>query len=261
MIGMPTSAPFTTDAFHRGRFFLVQPACSSHRAGMDALMLAAAVPTGFAGRLADLGAGAGAAGLAVLSRCGQARAVLVEREPDMAAFAEKSLALAQNAALTARTEVLVADVTLSGEARQEAGLCDNSFDFAIMNPPFNRGRDRATPHALKRAAHVMQDDTIERWLRTAAAIVRPRGGLALIARPESISAILTALEGRFGAAEICPIHPRADAVAIRVVVRAVRGARKMPVIAPSLFLHETSGGGFSARAEAINSGKEALFGD
>ncbi|MEQ8451341.1 MAG: methyltransferase [Nitratireductor sp.] len=254
-------APFTIDAFHRGRFFVVQPACSGHRAGMDAMMLAAAVPAGFAGRLADLGAGAGAAGLAVLSRCGSAQAVLVEREPDMAAFAEKSLALAQNAALAARAQVLVADVTLSGEARQAAGLKDNSFDFAIMNPPFNRDRDRATPHALKRAAHVMQDDTIERWLRTAAAIVRPRGGLGLIARPDSISAILTALEGRFGAAEIRPIHPRADAMAIRVVVRAVRGARKMPAIAPPLFLHETGSGGFSAQADAINNGKGALFGD
>jgi hypothetical protein len=43
-----------------------------HRSGMDAMMLAAAVPGSFAGRLADLGAGAGAAGLAVASRCRRA---------------------------------------------------------------------------------------------------------------------------------------------------------------------------------------------
>ncbi|MEP0698057.1 MAG: methyltransferase, partial [Nitratireductor sp.] len=35
-------APFTIDAFHRGRFFVVQPACSGHRAGMDAMLLAGA---------------------------------------------------------------------------------------------------------------------------------------------------------------------------------------------------------------------------
>ena len=40
-------------------------------------MLAAAVPSSFAGRLADFGAGAGAAGLAVLSRCPDAEVVLV----------------------------------------------------------------------------------------------------------------------------------------------------------------------------------------
>ena len=38
-------------------------------------MLAAAVPSGFAGRLADFGAGAGAAGLAVASRCAGATVV------------------------------------------------------------------------------------------------------------------------------------------------------------------------------------------
>jgi len=68
----------TVDAFHRGRFWLVQPR-TGHRAGMDAMMLAAAVPSAFAGRLADFGAGAGAAGLAVLSRCPEAEVVLDER--------------------------------------------------------------------------------------------------------------------------------------------------------------------------------------
>ncbi|TIV63582.1 MAG: methyltransferase, partial [Mesorhizobium sp.] len=38
----------TVDAFHRGRFWLVQPR-QGHRAGMDAMMLAAAVPSVFSG--------------------------------------------------------------------------------------------------------------------------------------------------------------------------------------------------------------------
>ena len=71
----------------------------------------------------------------------------------------------------------------------------------------------------------MPDGLFERWIRSAAAIVKPRGGLALIARPQSLEPILAALAGRFGKAEIMPVHPRADAPAIRIVVRAVRGAR------------------------------------
>ena len=55
------STAHTIDAFHRGNFWLVQPRGKGHRAGMDAMMLAAAVPSHFAGRLADFGAGAGAA--------------------------------------------------------------------------------------------------------------------------------------------------------------------------------------------------------
>ena len=59
----------SVDAFHRGRFVLVQPKGAGHRSGVDAMILAAAVPSGFAGRVADLGAGAGAAGLAASARC------------------------------------------------------------------------------------------------------------------------------------------------------------------------------------------------
>ena len=52
---------FSIDVFHRGRFELVQPSGQGHRSGIDAMMLAAAVPEGFDGHCADLGAGAGAA--------------------------------------------------------------------------------------------------------------------------------------------------------------------------------------------------------
>lgn len=257
-----TAAPDATlDAFHRGAFWLVQPRTGGHRAGMDAMMLAAAVPGNFTGRLADLGAGAGGAGLAVLARCGRAQAVLVEREPGMAGYAARTLSHPSNVAIAPRASLLVADVSLAGHARAAVGLGDNSFDFAILNPPFNSGRDRQTPDELRKAAHVMEPDLFERWIRTAAAIVRPSGGLALIARPDSLAAVLAALEGRFGAAAIKPIHPRPDATAIRFVLRAVRASRRTMSLAPPLVLHESGGNRFSAEADAINNGRASLFGD
>jgi len=262
MSGSTANAPdFTLDAFHRGKFWLVQPKNGGHRAGMDAMMLAAAIPSGFAGHVADLGAGAGAAGLAAIARCPQAQTTLIEREPTMAAFAERTLALPENARVAPRARLVVADVGLTGKTRQNAGLADRSFDFAVMNPPFNSRADRATPDALKRAAHVMEDGLFEVWLRTAAAIVKPRGGLAVIARPQSLSAILASLAGRFGAARILPIHPRLDAPAIRIVVRAVRGSRAALSLEPPLFLHEAGSDRFSARADDINNGRASLFGD
>lgn len=250
----------TIDAFHRGRFFLVQPRGRGHRAGMDAMVLAAAVPSAFAGRLADFGAGAGAAGLAVAARCEGASLVLIERAPEMAAFARLSLALPQNAGIAERASVLEADVGLTGKARVAAGLEDSSFDYVIMNPPFNARHDRATPDELRRQAHVMDEDPFAAWIRSAAAVLRPRGGLALIARPSSLRAVLDAMDGRFGSAQILAIHPRPGATAIRIVVRAVRASRAALSISPPLVLHET-GDAFSARADAINNGRASLFGD
>lgn len=251
----------TLDAFHRGDFWLMQPKGTGHRAGVDAMMLAAAVPASFSGRLADFGAGAGAAGLAVASRCRGATVTLVENSPEMAHFASLALEHERNAHVAGRSSVLVADVTLSGRAREKAGLSDGSFDFVIMNPPFNASEDRPTPDALKHKAHVMQDGLFEAWIRSAAAVTKPRGGFAVIARPVSLAPILAALAGRFGSAEIMPVHARIDTPAIRIVVRAKRASRGALVLKPPLILHDGPGDGFSPQANAINNGKAALFGD
>jgi tRNA1(Val) A37 N6-methylase TrmN6 len=251
----------SVDVFHRGAFVLVQPATSGHRAGMDAMMLAAAVPSAFAGRVADLGAGAGAAGLAVAARCPEATVVLVENAPEMAYFAARTLAHAENADVAGRASLIEADVTLAGRARVAAGLADRDFDFALMNPPFNTAAHRPSPDALKRRAHVMEPDLFEPWIKTAAAIVRPRGGLALIARPSSLRPILDAIHGRFGDAMIMPIHARLDQPAIRFVLRAIRGARGELRLVPPLILHETGTNRFLPHADAINNGRASLFGD
>ncbi|WEX08116.1 methyltransferase [Chelativorans sp. AA-79] len=256
---MNRKSDFTVDAFHRGGFHLVQPVGKGHRAGLDAMLLAGAVPDGFAGRVADLGAGAGAAGFAVAARCPQAQVLLVEKTEEMAECARKSCDLPQNAALAPRLAVLQADVELAGPERAQAGLDDRSFDFVIMNPPFNAARDRATPDALRREAHVMADGLFERWLRTASAITGPRGEVAIIARPASLGDILAALEGRFGSPRCMPIHPRPEAEAIRILLHARKGARGALALATPLVLHEKDGRAFTARADAVINGRETLF--
>ncbi|MEN9894713.1 MAG: hypothetical protein RIR97_565, partial [Pseudomonadota bacterium] len=205
----------TVDAFHFGRFHVVQPKGAGHRSGMDAMLLASLVNADRAIKVADLGAGAGAAGLAVLSRLPNAHVTLVERVPAMAEFARKSLALNENAHLAGRAAVLEADVTLTGKARQAAGLVDDHFDHVIMNPPFNDASDRKTPDPLKAQAHLLTENLFESWIRTACAITKPGGQLSLIARPQSIAEIMTACGKRFGGLEITPLHPRPNENAVR----------------------------------------------
>lgn len=248
----------SVDAFHRGRFVLVQPK-KGHRAGLDAMLLAAAAPKDFSGRLADLGAGVGAAGLAVAARCPQANIVLVEREAEMLHHAGLTLAHPANAFLRPHIDVLAADVTLTGAARRKAGLVENSFDFVLMNPPFNAHADRASPDALRRTAHVMEAGLLEGWLRTASALVRPRGGVALIARPQSLAEILATLEGRFGGARILPVSARAGEPAIRIIIRAIRGSRAPLSLLSPLILHENRQSSFAPPAEDAISGFATLF--
>jgi len=256
---MPETENFTVDAFHRGRFHLLQPADKGHRAGVDAMLLAGAVPDGFSGTVADLGAGAGAAGFAVAARCKEARILLVERSAEMVDCARRSIALPENESYAGRVDVLQADVEATGRQRVAAGLSDNHFDFVIMNPPFNGPRDRASPDSLRRDAHVMTDGLLERWIRSAAAIASAGGSFAIIARAESLEEILAACAGRFGGIEICPIHPRPQSAAIRIVLRARKGARGMLKLMPPLILHEEQGRDFTSQANAVINGEQSLF--
>lgn len=250
----------TVDAFHRGRFHLVQPATGAHRSGVDATILAASIPDGFAGRLADLGAGAGAAAFCVLDRCPEASATLYEKSPLMAACARAGLALEGNGHLRDRAEIVGADVSLDGKAREAAGFPRDLFDWVIANPPFNDPRDRATPKAEKAGAHVMEPDLLMRWIKTACAIARPGSGLSLIARPQSIVEILEAMKRRYGAVTVLPVHPRPSKPAIRIVVTGTKGSRRQMELAPPLFLHDEDGGTrFSARADAITNGRATLL--
>ncbi|MDR0253190.1 MAG: methyltransferase [Brucellaceae bacterium] len=260
MSALPAPLPYgeTRDAFHRGAFYLVQPSLKGHRSGIDAMILAGAVPSDFKGRVADLGAGAGAAGLAVASRCAQTQVTLIERSPDMLLYAQKSCALSENAHMHGRLTCLQADVTMTGPARHAAGLADNQFDYVIMNPPFNQQNDRATPDDLKAQAHVMHEGMFESWIRTASGILRPRGQIAIIARPANISEMLAALERRFGSIAITPIHARPEEPAIRVVITGIKGSRAPVFLAPALILHKSSGHEFTPRAESLINGCDSL---
>ncbi|MBB5073500.1 tRNA1(Val) A37 N6-methylase TrmN6 [Bartonella callosciuri] len=249
----------TIDSFHRGKFYLVQPRKYGHRSGMDAMLLASLVPNDLKGKVVDLGAGAGAAGLAVASRCLKVYVTLVERSAFMASYAQKTLMLKQNEKLAERICLLRADVTFKGKERLKAGLEDNSFDFAIMNPPFNNPADCRTPDKQKSEAHVMSEDMFENWLRSAAAIVKPGGYLGLIARPQSLTNILNALEGRFGGICIIPVHARATTAAMRILFYAKRGSRAALSVLPALIMHNEEDQAFSPQIDAINNGRISLW--
>lgn len=244
----------TVDAFHYGRFHIVQPKGVGHRSGMDAMLLAALVAGEGPMRVADLGAGAGAAGLAVASRIEKAEVVLVERSPLMAGFARKTLALPSNAAFADRLSVLEADVSLSGKARVAAGLADDVYDHVIMNPPFNDRAHSRAPDALKAEAHAMEHDLFERWIKTSGAILKPGGQLSLIARPQSIAEIIAACGRRFGGIEITALHARAGEAAQRILVTAIKGARIRLALRMPLVMHEPGRRDFTPLVFDLNNG-------
>lgn len=228
-------ADITEDAFLGGQLRLKQKR-SGHRAGHDAILLAAATEARAGDRVVDLGAGIGTAGLALARRVAGIRLGLVEIDPELAALARTNAAANAIAA-----ETIVLDVTADAQAFAAHGLVPDSADLVLMNPPFNDpARHRGSPDQARQIAHVATDATLEAWVHAARRILRSNGALTLIWRADGIADVLAALSRGFGSVAILPVHGEAGRAAIRVLVRAVKGGRAPTRLLPGLVLNDES---------------------
>jgi tRNA1(Val) A37 N6-methylase TrmN6 len=81
-------------------------------------------------------------------------------------------------------------------------------------------------------------------------MARPGGTASLIHRSDTLGELLAALDGRFGALAVLPVHPRADEPASRVLVQGVKGSRAALRLLPGLVLHG-EGNRFQPAVEAV----------
>jgi tRNA1(Val) A37 N6-methylase TrmN6 len=234
------------DAVLGGRLRLRQP-LSGHRVGHDAILLAAATG-GRAGEFAvDLGAGVGGAGLALTRRVDGLKVTLVEID---AALAQLAAANAHANGLADRVRVAMCDVE-DVNALGGSGLAAGSADRVLMNPPFHdTSRHNVSPDARRRLAHAGAPDLLERWVASAAFLLKPRGVLTLIWRGDGLDDVIDALAHGFGAIAILPVQPRDGAAAIRALARAVKGGSGAPVYKSPLILNDAQGRP-TAAAEAV----------
>lgn len=247
----PGLTDFTEDLILGGQLRLRQPK-RGHRAGHDAILLAAATPARTGQRVVEFGAGVGTAGLAVARRVSGLDLVLTEIDETLAALAR------DNAAANAvSAQVMAFDVTANTEAFIAAGLPPDSADIVLMNPPFNDPeRHRASPNPARQSAHVAAADTLERWIHAARRLLKSGGVLTLIWRADGLPQVIAALERGFGSLAILPVHPNPDSAAIRIIVTAVKGGRAPMALYPGLVLQGPDGAG--AEAAAVLGGKSAL---
>ena len=242
----------TEDAFLGGQLRLRQLK-SGHRAGHDAVLLAAATSARAGDRVADLGAGVGVAGLAVARRVAGVDLVLVEIDSTLAELARANAALNAIAA-----EIVVLDVEADAGAFAAAGLVPDSVDAVLMNPPFNDpARHRISPDRARGIAHVATATTLANWLHAARRILKPRGALTLIWRADGIAEVLGALDHGFGSLEILPVHGEARGPANRILVRALKGGRAPTQLHAALMLNDESGVP-NKRLQEVLAGKGSL---
>lgn len=244
----------SADDFLGGRISIVQPR-SGHRAGSDAVFLAAAVSARAGERVLDAGAGVGVAGFCLLARVPGLEVAAVEIDAELCALAAKNAAAN---GFGGKVEVVNADVTAPASVLRAAGLTREGYDQVIANPPFHaEGTVRVAPDRARVAAHVMGREGLAAWVRFLATFAAPKGQLTLIHRAACLGDLLNLLDRRFGDLAVFPLFPKAGESASRVIVQGRKGSRAGLRLLPGLVLHERDGS-YSDEAEAVLRGGQAL---
>lgn len=215
----------TRDPFLGGRITLLQPR-HGYRAATDPVFLAAFVPARRGERVLELGCGAGAALLCLGARVRGLDLHGLEVQPAYSELARR------NAALNG-SDLQVHDGDLR---RMPEALRQLTFDHLLMNPPFHPPGATLSPDPGRAIANG-ETAPLSDWIDAGLRRLRPGGMITVIHRAERLAAILAALEGRAGGAEVLPLAPRAGRTASRILVRATKGSKSPLILLPPFTVH------------------------
>ena len=223
-----------TETFLDGRVCVTQPE-TGFRSGLDAVMLAAAVPAAAGESVLELGAGAGTASLCLMARIPGLAVSGIERDESLVALARRNAA-----ANGADCSFVAADIfALPPELKRD-------FDQVFANPPFH-GEGQLSPDE-RRAAALMDGGQLSDWLKLGLQRTVSGGFFTAILRADRLNEALAALPEK----GLCafPLWPRAGEIPKRVIVQVRKASRAPFVLLPGLVLHSENGS-WTPEAEAV----------
>jgi tRNA1(Val) A37 N6-methylase TrmN6 len=224
----------TAERFLGGKIIVRQPE-NGFRAGLDAVMLAAAVPD--ASNAFELGAGAGTASLCLAARLPGISITGIEIDPALVKLANENAAAN---AMDKRVRFVAADIfALPPEWKRE-------YDAVLMNPPFH-GEGQSSPDP-GRARALMDKGTLRDWLEAGLKRTVSGGSFTTILRADRLNEALAALPET--GVTVFPLWPKAGEAARRVLIQVRKGAGTPFRLLPGLILHDASGA-YTQEADAI----------
>lgn len=214
-----------TETFLDGRVRVTQPQ-AGFRSGLDAVMLAAAIPAAPGQAVLELGAGAGTASLCLAARVAGLALTGVEIDESLVALARRNAAANGTDATFTAADIFALPPALKRD-----------FDHVLANPPFH-GEGQASPDAA-RAAALMDGGTLKDWLKLGLQRTVSGGFFTAILRADRLNEALAALPQK----GVCafPLWPRVGEAPKRVIVQARKGSAAPFALLPGLVLHQADG--------------------
>jgi tRNA1(Val) A37 N6-methylase TrmN6 len=214
-----------SETFLDGRVRVTQPQ-TGFRSGLDAVMLAAAVPAAPSQSVLELGSGAGTASLCLAARVPGIALTGVEIDESLVALARENAAANGTEATFTVADIFALPPVLKRD-----------FDHVLANPPFH-GEGQISPDPARVAA-LMDGGTLKDWLKLGLQRTVSGGFFTAILRADRLNEALAALPQK----GVCafPLWPRAGEAPKRVIVQARKGSAAPFALLPGLVLHQPEG--------------------
>ena len=232
-----------------GRLSLCQPK-EGFRAGIEPIILAAAVPSSASGQVLELGCGVGTATLCYASRVADSSVIGVEKQSELAKLASDNVSKNH---FNDRIRIINEDII-----RLHKTLAPCSFYHVMANPPFVEA-ERADPkmHPLRWGSHVEGSAKLADWVSVARKLLKPKGTFTVIYDTGRIDDLIALLKVGFGGITMFPLWPSVREKgqdAKRVLVQARKGVKSPARIAHGLVLHDINGSFTVAAANILERG-------
>jgi tRNA1Val (adenine37-N6)-methyltransferase len=211
--------------------------------GLDAVLLSHFVRLPRHGRVIDLGTGTGVIALLLAATAPEASIDALELDPGLAAMAARSVALNS---LEERVTVRQGDLR-EVASHYPSGQCD----AVVINPPyFPVGGGRLSPSPVRAGSRSELTCTLSDVCQAAAHLLKGRGRLYLVHRPERLADILGACRERgLEPKRFRLVQPTPNTAPNLLLLAAQRGARPGLTVEPTLVVR--SAGAYTAELSAI----------
>jgi tRNA1Val (adenine37-N6)-methyltransferase len=234
----------TKDTFLGGQLTIEQP-LGGFRAGLDAVMLAAAVPAQAGDTVLELGSGAGTASLCLAARIPDISITGAEIDSDLVRISN------QNATANRMGDRVVFVTVDALDLPQDM---KHDYDHVMCNPPFHGGEGERSPDEA-RALATHDDGSLAAWLSIGAKRTATGGTFTAIVRADRLGETLTALPQT--GLRLFPLWPRDGEAAKRVIVQLAKGSRAPQVLCAGLVLHRADGS-YTDEADLVLRGAKGL---
>ena len=188
-------------------------------------------------KVVDLGTGSGVIGLLLCKKTKLKEVIGIEIQEDVAEMAKRSISLNN---LEDKFKIYQTDINKIFDNKI---LNKNQYDVVVMNPPYKEiGTGKTNEDEKKLISRHEIKATLSDFIRTSAKLLKDRGELYLVHKPERIADIICKMrENKIEPKEMQIVYPYAHSDASIILMKGIKNGKKFLKIDKPLCIYEKDG--------------------